>query len=168
DRAFDAVVAVARELARRGHRLLHVPLHRVDAALGARLAAAVGPALEVAPRRADVGAVVADIARCEVFVGQRLHATVLAAASGVPPLSLAYQPKCLDFLESIDAADLAVPTESVDGGGLLERVEGLLAAATAVRERVVAAVAAHRRRQERRGAELVAWARDPAAGWPAL
>jgi polysaccharide pyruvyl transferase WcaK-like protein len=40
---------------------------------------------------------------CRFVVGEKLHTSVLAAAAGVPFISLAYREKCLDFISSIES-----------------------------------------------------------------
>jgi polysaccharide pyruvyl transferase WcaK-like protein len=158
DRTTRAARALVRCLVARGHVVRFVPMSDVDHAIGAALAAAVDPrAFELRPVSADVDAAMHDIAGCDLMVGQRLHATVLACAVNVPVLSLSYQPKCLDFLESIEAADLAVPTATIDGRRLVERVDALLAEAGAVRARIARRVGDLRTLQRCR-AEALGWA----------
>jgi polysaccharide pyruvyl transferase WcaK-like protein len=78
------------------------------------------PAYEVA---FDPETIEASIAGCDVVIGQRLHSVILAFAYGVPALSLSYQPKCLDFLESVGFADLSLKTDDVIAGRLVEWVD---------------------------------------------
>lgn len=49
----------------------------------------------------DMGRFLDRLAGCEYMIGERLHAVVLAAASGVPFFSLGYKSKCFDFAESL-------------------------------------------------------------------
>jgi hypothetical protein len=49
-----------------------------------------------------------EVAWCEAVVTAKLHVGVLAALSGVPIVSLAYEQKCADFAESIDCLDAVV------------------------------------------------------------
>lgn len=41
--------------------------------------------------------------KCRFVVGEKLHTSVLAAAAGVPFISLAYREKCLDFVGSMES-----------------------------------------------------------------
>lgn len=50
----------------------------------------------------DVRSAIDEIANCDVIIGERLHASVLAACCFTPFVSLGYQPKNRDFVESID------------------------------------------------------------------
>ena len=47
----------------------------------------------------------ANIAGCELMVGMRLHALILAAAAGVPSVALSYDPKVAAFMRSCGQGD---------------------------------------------------------------
>jgi colanic acid/amylovoran biosynthesis protein len=49
----------------------------------------------------DVAGAVEQFASCEVLLASRLHASILAMASGVPSLSVAYEPKVAGVLSGI-------------------------------------------------------------------
>jgi polysaccharide pyruvyl transferase WcaK-like protein len=66
-----------------------------------------------------------EVARCTVVVGERLHAVVLAAGAGVPAVMVEYQPKCRDFMASIDRSEWCVRTDEITAANVLERVEAL-------------------------------------------
>jgi polysaccharide pyruvyl transferase WcaK-like protein len=65
----------------------------------------------------------AAVAPCRLVIAERLHAAVLAARVGVPPITLEYQPKCRDFLRSIGLESLALRTDRLHAGALTELVE---------------------------------------------
>ena len=46
-----------------------------------------------------------NIAGCEMMVGMRLHALILAASAGVPSVALSYDPKVAAFMRSCGQAD---------------------------------------------------------------
>lgn len=62
----------------------------------------------------------------DMIVGTRLHSVVLASAFGVPCISLAYNPKCLHFMESFGRQSWAIRTDRVSEGVIEERTESLL------------------------------------------
>lgn len=112
---------------------------------------------ELLPFSIDVDRSLRDIAGCDWLVGQRLHASVLASALGVPNLSLSYQPKCLDFLESIGCEELSVDTEHVSGQTLIGRFEDLRADGRQWRARLIERCDHYRALQHRR-AQAFGWA----------
>lgn len=67
-----------------------------------------------------------EVSRCEVFIGQRLHAVVLATAAAVPSVMLEYQPKCLDFMRSIGREDWSIRTDAVQPTVLADMVSELV------------------------------------------
>lgn len=126
DADFDAMVALIRHLLAQGWRAKFLAMHPIDQRAGERLKREIAdPAFELPAFEPDCRAMVRTIASCDCVVGQRLHATVLACAVAVPNISLSYQPKCLDFLESIGREDLAVKTEHITAGQLIDRVDWL-------------------------------------------
>ena len=54
---------------------------------------------------ADLGALLSIIAECDMMVGMRLHALILAAAAGTPSVALAYDPKVAAFMQASGQGD---------------------------------------------------------------
>jgi Uncharacterized conserved protein len=102
-----------------------------------------------------------QLAGFDYVVGQRLHATILACVQGVPNLSLSYQPKCLDFLESINMPELALPTEDISSTGLIERFEWLVQAETVVRNSIVSECNQFRTLQQQNASTLLTRCNSP-------
>jgi polysaccharide pyruvyl transferase WcaK-like protein len=138
DGVFEAVVALIRHALQRGFIVQYFALHAIDAVLGRALKDAVPQdGFELLPFNASVAETMQQLASFDFVVGQRLHATILACAQGVPNLSLSYQPKCLDFLESIKQTVLALPTEAITPTALIERFEWLVHSEMAVHAAIV-------------------------------
>lgn len=135
---FDSVVSLIRHTLQLGFKVQYFSLHAIDAEIGRALKAAIpSNGFELLPFNASVNETMHQLAGFDYVVGQRLHATILACAQGVPNLSLSYQPKCLDFLESIKQPELALPTEEITPVGLIERFEWLVQSRTVVRNAIV-------------------------------
>jgi polysaccharide pyruvyl transferase WcaK-like protein len=110
------MVTFARGVIERSKRVRFLAMSPIDVEIGKRLGAAIdSPAYEIAwdPRTIE-----SEIAGCDVVIGQRLHSVILAFAYGVPSLSLSYQPKCLDFLESVGFPECSVKTDDVTAARL--------------------------------------------------
>jgi polysaccharide pyruvyl transferase WcaK-like protein len=124
DAVVRSVAGALRGLADRGWSIRFFVVNPEDRDSAERCAAQAG----LDPARTPIlPAVVPDdylreVARCTVLVGQRLHAVVLAACASVPAVMLEYQPKCRDFMESIDRADWLVRTDRIDAAEVLDRV----------------------------------------------
>lgn len=140
DALFGAVLAFARHALSVGFRVSFVPLSEIDSAIGERMSFELASAeFEVQAFDNQTGTVMRQIAECDYLVGQRLHATILACAQGVPTLSLSYQPKCLDFLESINCADLSIATNGASAAAIIEAFEGLIQRGDEVRLKIQSA-----------------------------
>lgn len=114
-----------RALLERGWRLEFLPLHRRDVEMALRLRREPGLAdLSMAPL-GDVSALLCRLRSYDVVLAQRLHAAVLATASGIPTLSLEYRPKCAEYMESIGALRHCRPTDGARADELVARLEAL-------------------------------------------
>lgn len=137
DNVMTAVISLIRHALGRGLKVRYFSLHAIDFEIGAALQTEIASdGFERLPFNASVDETMRQLAGCDYVVGQRLHATILACVQGLPNLSLSYQPKCLDFLDSIRQADLALPTETITAAGLIERFEWLIQSATPVQEAI--------------------------------
>jgi hypothetical protein len=50
------------------------------------------------------------VRQCDIFVGQKLHATILATMNRVPSIMIEYRPKCRDFMASLDLEKYVIKT----------------------------------------------------------
>lgn len=50
------------------------------------------------------------IGRCDLFLGMRYHSLVMAAAQGVPPVGLPYDPKVASLMEELGLARFCLPS----------------------------------------------------------
>lgn len=142
----DAVGQTCRVLRERGWRVEFLPLHDLDVGMGHRLRQEPGLAdLPLAPL-GRVPDLLARLRSFDVVLAQRLHAAVLATASGIPTLSLGYRPKCAEYMESIGALHLCRPTTAVRAEELIATVEELGRNHVVERDRLLDAVGGLRSR----------------------
>lgn len=124
-RVFDASVAAVRTLLGSGWRVRLLPFTRKDLVLARSLRRALDGRVEILPDFADVDRLLAAVAQCDVLVGQRLHAVVLAAAVAVPALAVDYRPKCRDFQLSIGRGEWTVSTLDISAQLVVDQVTRL-------------------------------------------
>ena len=152
DHYVEAHVWLTRGLLRQGHRVVLFPTQIVmdpepirDIV---RQLGAVSPedarAVETAPDITDESGLIDVLEQFDVAVATRYHGVLLALASGIPTVAIAYHPKTRDLMEHLGLAAWCLPLEGLTGPGLLERVTGMVSQHQAVR----AALA------ERRGRDL--------------
>ncbi|MED5017047.1 polysaccharide pyruvyl transferase CsaB [Paenibacillus chibensis] len=75
----------------------------------------------------------AEVGRCDLVIGMRLHSLIYAANRSVPMIGISYDPKIDQFLKRLDIAP-AGTSESVDPGRLEAEISRLLADGDAWRE----------------------------------
>jgi len=64
-----------------------------------------------------------QVSRCSVFLGMKLHATILALCSHVPSIMLEYRPKCRDFMASVGLERYCIRTDELESQNLASLVE---------------------------------------------
>ncbi len=63
--------------------------------------------------------------RCDYFIGQKLHASIIAYMNGVSTIMIEYRPKCRDFMESIEMEKYLIRTSDFTSDGALKLLESL-------------------------------------------
>jgi hypothetical protein len=122
----QALTVFARELARAGHHVRLIPVYPADVEACRSLALRAGlAAVSVAPAATSAKGFLHHMESLDVMVALRLHASILAAAANVPPVILAYQPKCTDFSATIGWDRWTLRTSEVTAEKLLAAVEEL-------------------------------------------
>jgi hypothetical protein len=125
----DAVRQAVKSIRRLMDSGWHVRLFSVwppDTRLLHEIARMVGlPRSAVAVEYRSPHRFMANIQGCDVFVGMKLHAQVLAMCAGVPTLALEYQPKTTDFLRLVDSVQDALRFDQLQADALVSAVDRL-------------------------------------------
>jgi polysaccharide pyruvyl transferase WcaK-like protein len=85
-------------------------------------------------------------ASAQMVIGEKLHATVLAAAVGTPFIALEYRPKCRDFAATMGFDPFVIRTDQLTASTLLEAVEEMNRHDAELRRHLRATVAEYRQR----------------------
>lgn len=51
-----------------------------------------------------------ELAECRLFIGQKLHATIMACMDRIPSIMIEYNPKCRDFMASVNMEQFVLKT----------------------------------------------------------
>jgi len=103
-------------------------------------------------------ALLVNVAGCEMMVGMRLHALILAAAGGVPSVALSYDPKVDAFMEASGQGDAVYDLRRPDPDrltALLARVWAARAARSTALDAALPSLRARARRNAERALEIV-------------
>ncbi|MCE9532970.1 MAG: polysaccharide pyruvyl transferase family protein, partial [Planctomycetes bacterium] len=92
-------------------------------------------------------AVLAQLAECDLVIGQRLHAIILGCGLGIPTIALEYRPKVADFMESVDMMPLSVRTDAVTHEGLIAMIDDVLARRETISKQLIERCDAFRQTQ---------------------
>ncbi len=60
--------------------------------------------------------------QCSVFVGMKLHPVILACCAQVPSIMLEYQPKCADFMDSMEIRDYNIRVDSMEAAHVADLI----------------------------------------------
>ena len=102
------------------------------------------PAVETATGIAEVSDLLDALEMFDIVVATRYHGALLALASGVPTVAVAYHPKTRDLMEHFGLGSWCLALEALTGSALLDAVNRLASQLPAVRSDL----------DERRGLDL--------------
>lgn len=101
----------------------------------------------------------AFLARLEGYdfvLSQKLHGTVLASGLGIPNISLAYDPKCLDFMDSMNAAPLVLRLDQTDATEVLDAIDRVVGDYSSVSASLIERTRHWQRVQKQSASEIAA------------
>ena len=111
---FAALAATAKRLNGAGHEIVMMSAFPEDDRWIIELMRSAGiPEAVYVPGYADLEDTMQWLGSAELVIGERLHASILAAACATPFVALEYRPKIRDFAKSIEAEDLVVRTDDL-------------------------------------------------------
>ena len=115
---------LCRELVRRGAVPVLLPMHEPeDWELAEKISATGEGGLEVMSPPDGIDDLLAAIRSCEVVVGMRLHALLLAANAGLPVVAWSYDPKVDALMERLGAGDGMIPLETTPARAAMKALE---------------------------------------------
>ncbi len=121
DSSDSLAVEVIHQLVARGWTVDAFGMHRSDLERIQKLKRELGaPIQDIWFEPDSTVSFLSKLDQYEFVLSQKLHGTVLACGLGIPNISLAYDPKCLDFMETMDALPLALRLDQVNAEKVLE------------------------------------------------
>jgi hypothetical protein len=146
ERLFHEIAIVCRNLKKEGFEPILIPFWTQNVAAIKKIA--VKERIDFFDNWLDVTSTLNLIASCKVLVGQKLHSLVFSAAAGTPFISLAYQPKCYDFTQSVGFEHYTIRTDKVTERNVLSLFADLLENYRELQGKLVQTVETYREKQK--------------------
>jgi hypothetical protein len=151
-----AIAMLVRHLLKTGWQVEFMPMHSIDLRVGLEFIQKFGlHQVTVWREFTNVKKTINHLQTYDMVVGQRLHSVVLACGCGIPSIMLEYQPKCGDFMDSINMNELSVRTDKLDPDKLLILVEEINANYEKYCEKVISACDHYRMLQKQAAQEIM-------------
>ncbi len=149
------MASAVQKLCEDGYTVRILPIWQGDMPASKALEAAVHHRSCVIVRAyASTPEYLAAIDDCDLFIGQKLHATIFSTMLRKPSLMLEYRPKCLDYMESIDMAEFSLRTDAVSAANVVAAVVQLADGRAAISQKLDERISAFRALQRKRAAEI--------------
>lgn len=103
DEYTDNMISIIKQLIRDGYTIHLLPVWDKDIPSNEALCRVVNsPNCRVINNFKNLDDYQQELEKCSVFIGQKLHSTIMACMLRIPSIMIEYQPKCRDFMASID------------------------------------------------------------------
>jgi len=101
-----------------------------------RLARELGPRIKVFRHYLNRAAYIAACSEQDMFIGVKLHSVILAHCALTPAVMLAYQPKCTQYMESVNMQACTLQTNHLSETSILGALDAARSAAADIRARL--------------------------------
>lgn len=120
DRIRDEMIALAKTARESGWRVEWFVVWPKDLEVTRQAAEASGTSQHIHVICEDHELFIRQVRRLSVFVGMKLHATVLATCALTPSIMLEYRPKCRDYMQSVGQEEFSFKTDAFQAGAIWE------------------------------------------------
>ncbi len=111
----DNMVATAKQLIAAGYELHLLPVWDKDIESNQKLLERINsPKCTMRLCFDSLENYTKELDQCSLFIGQKLHASIMACMERIPTIMIEYQPKCRDFMASVDMEDYVIKTSDCD------------------------------------------------------
>lgn len=96
----------------------------------------------------DVDSFLKVVSQCDLLISIKLHAAILAMCRSIPVVSIEYQPKCRDFMLSMELEQYNIRTDKLDTDILLNLVYKTLSDTQEIRRKIDHKIAGYIEKQK--------------------
>ncbi len=111
----------------------------------ARMAGINSPEINLCYSR--VAPFISKVSHLQVFIGLKLHSTILAMCAGVPSIMIDYNPKCLDFMKSVQCEQFNINIADVTTDVIYQKLSRLREIGTEMSRSTTAVLSLYKEKQ---------------------
>ena len=123
-RIYRETMKLCKLLKKEGRHLVLIPFWKKDISYIKKISKEAN--IDILENWTNIQHVLNFIASCNLLIGEKLHSIVFSASACTPFISLAYKPKCLDFVESVGFKEYAVKTNEMTTKRIMKLYRNLL------------------------------------------
>jgi hypothetical protein len=83
------------------------------------------PDIKIHKKYWDVGSFLSSLEDQDIFIGVKLHPVIFAYCTYTPSLMIAYQPKCYDFMQTMEMEDFILRSDHLEVNLLRDKINNL-------------------------------------------
>lgn len=158
ERILEFVVQLVTAMIGKGYRVVFVPVWDADLPSVHEAVKRINDpgAVSVFRDYHSVEATMQCLRACDVLVGEKLHSVVLALCANTPSVMLEYQPKCLDFMMSMELERFSIRTDRLSLDAVVDLLNELATHVDVFQQRIAKRAGYFRDLQQRKAADLAA------------
>jgi polysaccharide pyruvyl transferase WcaK-like protein len=118
----EILIEVARELLRKKYEIKIFPMSWIEYEMAHEVATKLGKGVHVEERYLDPEAVLISLSQQDIVIGVKLHTAIMAHTANVPAIMLAYEPKCISYMQSMDMDEFTIRADLISADLILERL----------------------------------------------
>jgi polysaccharide pyruvyl transferase WcaK-like protein len=134
--AVRTMTEAVRRLDREGWIITLIPTQPEEEPLAHEIARAIGSSrISVFRRYLEPKRFLDVLAAQDLFVGLKLHSVIASCCVYTPAIKIGYQPKCTDFMRTMDLERYLIRTDALELDGLMALVAEVAADTEAIRRK---------------------------------
>ncbi|MGM0383253.1 MAG: polysaccharide pyruvyl transferase family protein [Thermodesulfobacteriota bacterium] len=153
---FDFVKDLARHLLSLGFAVRFFSIWVNDDHLVRKVAREIGGEITTYCFSQNMAQYMEAVNNVDILIGEKLHSVIGALSSYVPSIMLAYQPKCIDFMNSVSLDKYVVKTDELEVGCIEAMISEILDDYDNYRERIFKNISYWKCEQRKVADEIIA------------
>ncbi len=120
---FDQIVELINQLIKEEWNITLFPVWEKDLKVITQVAQRINKPIKIFNGYKSISKTLKFLSGCDVLIGMKLHAVILAHCAYTPAIMLEYRPKCLDYMLSMDMEEFNIKTNHVEMNNVLSLLD---------------------------------------------